>query len=174
MPKKFDLSEIINLQSNSKKNNMFRYNQETKFACITYKDKHSAERSALNDLNISYNNNIFAAGLKRLKGFKEGDYVMICADDRRKKFGFLAQIVEKLDTILTVWADQGGDIWEFNFAIQSISPIMDLSSQSTIRTQMKEIGTHLGLNSNNMFNMRFCSEKLLPLLQKTINQGLFQ
>ena len=153
---------------------MFQYNQGTKFACVTYKDNYSAKSEALTDLKISFDNNVFAAGKKRLEGFKPGDYVMICADDNKKKFGFLAQIVEKLDIVLNDWVDRGGKEWEFNFLIRSITPIMDLSAKSTIRTQMKEIASLQGLNSNNMFNMRFCSKKLLPLLQNTMNQGLFQ
>ena len=122
---------------------MFQYNQGTKFACVTYKDNYSAKSEALTDLKISFDNNVFAAGKKRLEGFKPGDYVMICADDNKKKFGFLAQIVEKLDIVLNDWVDRGGKEWEFNFLIRSITPIMDLSAKSTIRTQMKEIASLL-------------------------------
>jgi hypothetical protein len=153
---------------------MFEYNEQTKLCCVTYKDKYSAGEKAINDLNISFKNNIFAAGMKRLKSFTKGDYIIICADENKKKLCFLARIVEKVEIKLPDWKSQGGKYWDYNFKIVSLSKITEVTTKTSKREKINLIAQNLGLNGNNLFNMRFCSEKLLKALKEIVDQGLLR
>jgi hypothetical protein len=141
----------------------------TRLACVTYTDEFSAGNRSLNDLRISYENKVFAAGMNRLKLFDHGDYVIICATEDRKRYCFIALIIQKLEEPLKDWHNQGGMIWKYNFYIKPLTKIVEISKKTSIRNKCDEICTRLGFNENNLFNMRFCSEKLLPVIDEIIN-----
>jgi hypothetical protein len=126
----------------------------------------------MNDLMISFENKVFAAGSKRLNKFKEGDYIIICAEENRKRKGFLAKILEKTAP-LNDWYAKGGKLWEYNFKIEPLTDVTDISPQSDSRNQMKVIFENLGLNINNLFNSRFCSERLIEGLAIIMQNKIF-
>jgi mRNA-degrading endonuclease RelE of RelBE toxin-antitoxin system len=141
-----------------------------KLACVTYKDKFSAGEKAFNDLEISYNKKIFAAGMSRLRSFDSGDYVIICAVKDKKKYCFIAQISEKLeDDSLLDWHEQGGMIWKYNFYIEPLTEIVDITKGTETRDKCEEVCERLKLKKNNLFNMRFCSERMLSALDEIVN-----
>jgi hypothetical protein len=147
-----------------------------KLMCVSYVHKFSARNNAFNDLMISFNKHIFAAGSKRLKHFKEGDYIIICGENKdfsNRRLCFLAKINNKLDEILMDWKNEGGKEWTYNFTITPLTGITDISTSSSLRKKISNIFQQLNLNSNNLFNSRFCSEKLLEGLNKIFSHGLF-
>jgi hypothetical protein len=167
--------EIIIIKK-KKENKELNLKKEIKLTCVSYVHKFSAGNNAFNDLMISFNKHILAAGSKRLQKCKEGDYIIICAENKdlsNKRFCFLAKIDKKLDEILTDWKDEGGKEWSYNFTITPLSGITDISPSSSSRKKMNVILQQLNLNPNNLFNSRFCSEKLLEGLNKIFSSGLF-
>lgn len=146
-----------------------------KLMCVSYTHDYSAGNNAFNDLMISFNKHILAAGSKRLDKFKDGDYIIICGENKKskKRMCFLAKIETKLDDILMDWKDEGGKEWPYNFSITPLSGITDISPSSSSRKKMSSIFEQNNLNLNNLFNSRFCSEKLLEGLNKIFSLGLF-
>ena len=142
----------------------------TKLCCVTYKDEVSAGKKARNDLEISYQRHIFAANMTRLGQFEQGDMVWICADENKKKFAFLAMIEEKVEHTFMDWQQAGGEIWKYNFRIRPLTDILDMTPHSPWRLRLREICHQCGKNENIMFNMRFCSEKLIDVVYQFLEQ----
>jgi len=151
---------------------MLRYTNNTKLICVSYQDEFSAGNISINDLNISFENKIFAAGAKRLSKFEKDDFVIICANENKKRKCFLARISSKVPTIQT-WHEQGGQLWNYNFEIDILTGITDITPNGHTKNLMENIFRNLGLNINNLFNSRFCSEKLMDGLANIYNNKLF-
>jgi hypothetical protein len=145
----------------------------TKLICVTYADIYSAGKKSMRDLQISFDHHIFAAGSKRLAHFHKGDYVIICATEGSKRSCFVAQIVEQVKEKLSEWHKEGGCLWDYNFTIEPVTGITDISLHSETRNHMMSLMNNRGLKSNNLFHTRFCSEKLLQGLRDLIEEGLF-
>lgn len=151
-----------------------QYNELTKLVCVSYVDKYSAGKQSMNDLLISYEQKIFAAGSKRLASYRPGDYVIICANDPRRRWAFLARITECLDETLDAWHDQGGNHWEYNFRIQPLTGVTEITPHSNSRITIDHYMEECGLGTNKLFNSRFCSNKLIRGLAHALLKGSFQ
>lgn len=132
------------------------FHENTRLGCISYTDAYSVGRKSMNDFRISYEHKIFAAGMKKLKSFREGNYVFICANDRRTRWTFLAKITECIYNPL-----RDGKLWEYNFLIEPVTDIIEITPQSPSRIAIDNCMKECGLNTNLLFNSRFCSQKLL-------------
>lgn len=153
--------------------NELEYNHNTRIICVSYKDNFSAGKKSMNDLHISFQYKIFAAGTKRLASYRVNDYVIICANENKKRWAFLARITECMDEPLSEWHDQGGQLWNYNFRIQPITGITEITPRSSTRNAIDHIMDQAGLNKNNLFNSRFCSNKLISGIALIFKQGLF-
>lgn len=149
------------------------YTNKTKLMCVTYANEYSVDKKAINDLIISFERGIFAAGSKRLNSFKNGDYIIICATKESGKVCFLGRIIERVDE-LKDWYDQGGKMWDYNFKITPITGITDISNKNPDKKMMINILKDMELKKNNLFNSRFCSEKLIGGLSRILEKGLFK
>jgi len=146
----------------------------TKLCCVTYKDNVSAGKKARNDLEISFQWHIFASDMTRLAQFGRGDLVWICADEKIKqkksKMAFLAIMEEKVEEAFLDWQRAGGKCWKYNFRIRPLTGLLDMTPHSPLRMRLGEICHQNGKNQNLMFNMRFCSEKLLDVVLLFLEQ----
>ena len=140
---------------------------------VTYTDPYSAGKKSMRDLQISFNQRIFAAGSKRLATFKRGDYVIICATEGSIRKCFVAQIVEKMEEAFTNWHEEGGRVWDYNFTIVPLTGITDITPRSDIRNHMEYLLEDTGLKKTTLFNSRFCSKKLLSGLCRLMDEGMF-
>lgn len=142
-----------------------------KLICVTYTDNMSAGHLSINDLFISYKEQIFAANSTRLKYFTKGDYVIICATQNKEKLFFVAKIVSVVHHPLTEWSRQGGELWKYNFNIEPITEITHLTERR--KNQIQTILNSMRLNPNNLLHPRFCSEKLMTGLDTLLRLGVF-
>lgn len=152
----------------------FEYNEHTKLVCVTYADEYSAGKQAINDLHISFHSNVFAAGSSALRCFDVGDYTLICANENKTRKAFVGKITERIHTPLTHWHDQGGKIWPYNFIIEPVTGITDITPGTEKRIAMETLLDRCGLKKTTLFNSRFCSKKLISGLACLIEKGLFE
>ena len=153
----------------------FEYTEETRLICVSYVDAYSAGKQSMNDLRISFEQHVFAAGSNRLASFRVGDLVIICANEKDKtRRAFVAIIMECLDQPLSNWHEQGGVLWKYNFRIQPITGITNITPHSESRQAIDLIMEQSGLSRNKLFNSRFCSNKLIDGLARLLEEGLFQ
>ena len=161
---------IMNEEKTEKK---LEYTNKTKLMCVTYTDEYSVDKKAIKDLMISFEREIFAAGSRRLNTFQNGDYIIICASKESGKVCFLSKIIERVD-ILKDWHNEGGKKWDYNFKITPVTGITDISNKNPNKKKMTDILENIGLKKNNLFNSRFCSEKLINGLSIIVEKGLFK
>jgi len=153
---------IMNEEKTEKK---LEYTNKTKLMCVTYTDEYSVDKKAIKDLMISFEREIFAAGSRRLNTFQNGDYIIICASKESGKVCFLSKIIERVDILKD---------WHYNFKITPVTGITDISNKNPNKKKMTDILENIGLKKNNLFNSRFCSEKLINGLSIIVEKGLFK
>lgn len=141
---------------------------------MTYTDPYSAKKDALRDLTISFDEHIVAANSKRLGKLREGDYVIVCASSKKTCSSFVAVIIERVEEPFRNWYEEGGNIWTYNFRINPLTRITDVSLHSELRDHMDGLLERAGVNKKNLFHSRFCSPKLLPGLYSLLEEGMFE
>ena len=151
---------------------MFTYTPKTKLMCVSYTDECSAGNKSMNDLMISFNRGILAAGSKRLATFDACDIVIVTATDEHSRKCFVARITAPVDTPFQDWVKEGGRVWEYNFTIDPISDIIDITNNNELSMKIKQKCRDMNQKENNMFNSRFCSEKLIGVLSECFHDGL--
>ena len=153
---------------------MFTYTDKTKLMCVSYTDECSVGKKSMNDLKISFERGILAAGSTRLAKFGAGDIVIITANEEKTRKCFVARIISPVAVPFRDWVDQGGHVWTYNFLIDPISDILEVTNKNELSMKIKEKCRDLNQKENNLFNSRFCSEKLIGVLSECFRDSVIQ
>jgi hypothetical protein len=137
----------------------------TTIRAISYTDAFSAEHSAYNDLVLGHQYGKVGCNSKVFGSDKTqpGDLVLIMAPHNNRRFFTMGVLEERLQTC-TLWKDNGGEEWEFNFSYMPLLGIHEVTEPLLIRVH--EIAEEHGLKATNFFHSRFCSVKLKPIFLK--------
>jgi len=141
-----------------------------KVRCVSYVDEFSAEKSCLRDLEIGLENQVVGCNSKTFGSSQKGDFVIICARHAGRLFVCIGEIDEAVKT--SVWADQGGVRWQYNFRFTPLTKIVEVDKEK--KERIKEMCDMYEVNPNMMFNMRFCGERYLPIIHWCIRDGIFE
>jgi hypothetical protein len=114
-----------------------------------------------NDLALGAKHCIVGANGKAFGASKPGDRVIIVANQGKKRYFTVVQIVERLAEC-SLWASEGGHVWSHNYIYTPLIGITEITD--TVTTLRDTVAGQLLLNPANFFHARFCSKKLNPLL----------
>jgi hypothetical protein len=133
--------------------------------CVTYKDEFSAGNSAYNDFQIGIQHNVVGCGSKVFDASNPGDIVLINATKDKVKHAILVELYEKLESC-DKWSLEGGHVWPYNWTYIPLTSIFQYDIDT--EHQVESICHANSLNKNNLFNSRFCSKKLKPIITMLI------
>ena len=137
--------------------------------CVTYTDAKSMNKSSYDDFMLGIEHNIIGCGNKSLQ---VNDTVVIMTDPKIKpRYFIVVQLVERLYDN-EFWAKRGGEVWEHNFKYVPLTRAYMITKD--MKTQMKDLAKSHGLNEKNLFNARFCSSKMWPLLKEMFTANLVE
>jgi hypothetical protein len=134
-----------------------------KLRCIRYTDAKSAKGSSYKDLLIGVGHSVVGCSSKNFeKATGPGDYVIIVANDGRRKYFMAGRLVERLYEC-HLWADEGGHVWEHNF---TYTPLLAAPQEITpaIKRKVAELCSARLVDPTHLFHGRFCGEKYVPVL----------
>lgn len=133
-----------------------------KLRCVRYTDAFSARGSSYKDLLIGVEHSVVGCNSTVFGSSKSGDYVIIIANDGRRKYFMAGRLVERLYDC-HLWADEGGHMWEHNF---TYAPLLAAPQEITpaITTKVTELCSGHLVNPKYLFHARFCGERYLPVL----------
>jgi hypothetical protein len=138
----------------------------TNIRCVTYKDNYSADKCAYNDLEIGCKHKVVGCGNKVFGGSKNGDIVIINATKDGIKHVVIGELSRKLESC-DKWRNAGGHSWEYNWEYIPLTREFEYDSET--KRQVNDICTNQ-LNSNILFNSRFCSKKFMPVVEMLIEK----
>ena len=131
--------------------------------CLRYNDQFSAGNSAYNDLLIGEQHKCVGCNSKWMDRAKPGHIVVICA----KTNGYLNCVIAILQDKLTscfIWKDEGGREWSYNWTYKPITKLFIYTDE--LKSHMVSFCDLRGLKYNNIFNSRFCSNKLKEAIRE--------
>ena len=118
---------------------------------------------------LGIEHNIIGCGNKSLQ---VNDTVVIMTDPKTKpRYFIVVQLVERLYDN-EFWAKHGGEVWEHNFKYVPLTRAYMVTED--MKTRMKDLAKSHGLNEKNLFNARFCSAKMWPLLKEMFTANLVE
>ena len=135
--------------------------------CVTYVPEHSAGNCSFNDLLIGITHGVVGCGSKVFNASNPGDYVIINATKNKIKYVVIGVLCEKLDSC-DKWKIEGGNTWSYNWSYKPVTPIFTYDDST--KDEVKKIAEENSLNPNLLFNSRFCSKKLRPLIEMLITK----
>lgn len=135
--------------------------------CITYVPRFSAGGSSLNDLLIGVKHGVVGCGSKNLNASKLGDYVVINAEEKKVKYVVIGILCEKLESC-DKWEIEGGCMWPYNWTYKPVTQIFIYDDLTKL--EVKKIAEDNLLNPKIVFNSRFCSVKLRPIIEMLIKK----
>ena len=135
--------------------------------CVTYSPAFSAGGCSLNDLLIGVKHGVVGCGSKNLNASNLGDYVIINATRDKVKYVVIGILCEKLESC-DKWQVEGGEMWPYNWTYKPITTIFIYDDLTKL--EVKKIAEDNLLNPNLLFNSRFCSKKLRPIVEMLIRK----
>ena len=135
--------------------------------CVTYSPAFSAGGCSLNDLLIGVKHGVVGCGSKNLNASNLGDYVIINATRDKVKYVVIGILCEKLESC-DKWEIEGGCAWPYNWTYKPITTIFIYDDLTKL--EVKKIAEDNLLNPNIVFNSRFCSVKLRPIIEMLIKK----
>ena len=138
-----------------------------KIRCVTYAPRFSAGGCSLNDLLIGVKHGVVGCGSKNLNSSNPGDYVVINAEKNKVKYVVIGILCEKLESC-DKWQIEGGCAWPYNWTYKPITTIFIYDDLTKL--EVKKIAEDNLLNPNIVFNSRFCSVKLRPIIEMLIKK----
>lgn len=135
--------------------------------CVTYVPRFSAGGCPLNDLLIGAKYGVVGCGSKVFNASKIGDYVIINSEKNNVKYVVIGILCEKLESC-DKWQMEGGCEWPYNWTYKQITTIFIYDDLTKL--EVKKIAEDNLLNPNILFNSRFCSKKLRPIIEMLINK----
>lgn len=138
-----------------------------KIRCVTYAPRFSAGGCSLNDLLIGVKHGVVGCGSKNLNSSNLGDYVVINAEKNKVKYVVIGILCEKLESC-DKWKTEGGCEWPYNWTYKPITTIFMYDDLTKL--EVKKIAEDNLLNPNIVFNSRFCSVKLRPIIEMLIKK----
>ena len=138
-----------------------------KIRCVTYAPRFSAGGCSLNDLLIGVKHGVVGCGSKNLNSSNLGDYVVINAEKNKVKYVVIGILCEKLESC-DKWQIEGGCEWPYNWTYKPITTIFMYDDLTKL--EVKKIAEDNLLNPNIVFNSRFCSVKLRPIIEMLIKK----
>ena len=141
--------------------------RKTKLICVTYKNEYSADKDSHRDLMIGVENGVVGCGSIGLNSCKEGDYVVINATKDKVKHVVIGRLTERLDSC-DKWKQEGGLAWPYNFKYKQVTEIFQVDDE--LNEELKQFCETNKLKKNNLFNSRFCSNKLQLVVDMLIEK----
>jgi hypothetical protein len=135
--------------------------------CVTYVPKFSAGGCSLNDLLIGVEHGVVGCGSKNLKASIPGDYIIINAEKNKTKYVVIGILCEKLESC-DKWQAEGGCTWPYNWTYKPITSIFIVDDLTKL--EVKKTAKDNLLNPNLLFNSRFCSKKMRPIVEMLIEK----
>ena len=135
--------------------------------CVTYSPAFSAGGCSLNDLLIGVKHGVVGCGSKVFNASKLGDYVIINAEKNNVKYVVIGILCEKLESC-DKWEREGGCAWPYNWTYKPITTIFIYDDLTKL--EVKKIAEDNLLNPKIVFNSRFCSVKLRPIIEMLIKK----
>ena len=135
-------------------------------AIVKYHDNFSAERRAWKDVSISLENSIIGSNSPAMASVNTGSYITVCTNNG--DYICIGKVVDlHVDEYSkTVWERSGGCRWKYNFKVEWLTPIINLTP--LIKITLKEICDYSGVDYRKFFhpichssNYRGVVEKLL-------------
>lgn len=137
----------------------------TNIRAVSYTNDHSVNSCAYKDLELGHihgkvgcNSSVFGC-----KKTKSGDIVMIMARNKNKTYFTIGVLGERLESC-SLWSDNGGENWKYNFSYSPLTPIVELTKD--LHSKIIATGEKYNCNGKNFLNSRFCSIKLKPIFQE--------
>jgi hypothetical protein len=135
--------------------------------CVTYSPAFSAGGCSLNDLLIGVKHGVVGCGSKVFNASNLGDYVIINAEKNKVKYVVIGILCEKLESC-DKWEIEGGCAWPYNWTYKPITTIFIYDDLTKL--EVKKIAEDNLLNPKIVFNSRFCSVKLRPIIEMLIKK----
>ena len=139
----------------------------SKVICVTYKNEYSADKDSHRDLMIGVEHGVVGCGSKGFNSCKEGDYVVINATKDKVKHVVIGRLTERLESC-DKWKDEGGLVWPYNFKYKQVTKIFQVDGE--LNEELKQFCETNKLKKNNLFNSRFCSNKLQLVVDMLIEK----
>ena len=135
--------------------------------CVTYSPAFSAGGCSLNDLLIGVKHGVVGCGSKVFNASNLGDYVIINAEKNKVKYVVIGILCEKLESC-DKGQIEGGCAWPYNWTYKPITTIFIYDDLTKL--EVKKIAEDNLLNPKIVFNSRFCSVKLRPIIEMLIKK----
>jgi hypothetical protein len=135
--------------------------------CVTYSDEFSAGHCSYNDIIIGIEHGVVGCGSKVFNASKPGDLVIINGKKDKKRYVVIGILCEKLVSCCDVWAKNGGVYWPYNWTYKPITNLFQYDEAT--KNRAKQISEIYSLNHKILFNSRFCSKKLKPMVDMLID-----
>jgi hypothetical protein len=139
----------------------------SKVICVTYRNEYSADKNSYRDLMIGVEYGVVGCGSKGLNACKEGDYVIINATKDKVKHVVIGRLTEQLESC-DKWKREGGLEWPYNFKYKQVTEIFQLDD--ALNNEIIHFCELNKLKRNNLFNSRFCSNKLQLVVDMLIKK----
>ena len=135
--------------------------------CVTYTPEFSVDGDPVNDLLIGCRREIVGCKSSNLNSSTLGDYIVINATKNNVKYVVIGILCEKLEYCDT-WEREGGYIWPYNWTYKPVTQIFIYDDLT--KYEVKQIAHDNNLNPNIVFNSRYCSIQLRPIIEMLINK----
>lgn len=140
---------------------------------VSYTDEMSAEKCSFKDLQIGYDNCTVGcnSAIFGSSTTGPGDLIIIMAKKNKKLYMNIGVLGERLESC-TLWRDQGGHEWKYNFQYKPLTQIFEVTD--TIRNAVIDIAVQNSCKTTTFFNSRFCSIKLRPIVHELFAQNIIE
>jgi hypothetical protein len=135
--------------------------------CVTYVSKFSAGNCGYEDLMIGVKHGVVGCGSKVFNSSNPGDLVLISATLNKTRHAVIGVLCEKIESC-DAWQKEGGIVWPYNWTYEPITTTF-VYDEST-KEEVQQIAEEHALNPHMLFNPRFCSKKMRPILDRLIEK----
>jgi hypothetical protein len=136
--------------------------------CASYMSENSIGYNGYADMLHGYRNNLLASNSSRLNRAKEGDIVLITAEDTSRRVKSLytryimfVRLTERVDHLKDSWATVGGKTWSYCWRFDTLIHPMEYTPE--IRAMVDSLSTHPKINQSTIIHSRFCPKKSMPV-----------
>ena len=119
-------------------------------AIVKYHDNFSAQRMAWKDMLIGLENSIIGSNSPAMGSVNIGSYITVCTNN--SDYICIGKVIKlELDEYtISVWERSGGCRWKYNFKVEWLTPIINLTP--LIKITLKEICDYSGVNYRRFFH----------------------
>lgn len=136
--------------------NMAKYvKNASTITCVSYKDRFSVNLRGFDNMLIGFNKGIVSCNEKKWNTMTKGDIAIVTCKLKNKRYFYVCMLTERIDEPFNGWLELGGTQWEYNFRCVPLTGIEVIDYEKTEKCCKSS-----NVNIKNIFNMRFCSNRV--------------